>query len=82
MTAKQFRIHILPNAAMLQEAKNDVRFERVSFSSKSNKNTEVGMLKKIKGLLQPTIASIAVIWKCVWFVKERSLEMTEALQRM
>ena len=44
-------IKFRPDATMLQEVKNKVRFERADFSSKSSKYTEEEMLEKIKGFL-------------------------------
>lgn len=44
-------IKFRPDAAMLQEGKSYVRFERADFSSKSSKYTEDEMLYKIKAFL-------------------------------
>ena len=44
-------IKFRPDAAMLQEVKSHVRFERADFSSKSSKYTEEEILNKIKAFL-------------------------------
>lgn len=44
-------IKFRPDASMLQEVKNNVRFERADFSSKSNKYTEDEIWEKIKAFL-------------------------------
>ena len=48
-------IKFRPDAAMLQEVKRHVHFERADFSSKSSKYTEEEMLEKIKAFLATNI---------------------------
>ena len=48
-------IKFRPDAAMLQEIKSNVRFERADFSSKSSKYTEEEMLSKIKAFLATNV---------------------------